>query len=135
MRVSKKPSELKSDRVLALYNPNLDTIMSSDASSYGLGGVLLQKQQSGEWKPVMFASRILTTTDQRYAQIEKEALGVTWACERFRDYLLGKKFHVYTDHKQLVSLLGCKQLDELTVRIQRFRMRLMRYHYTSQAKI
>ena len=77
-----------------------------------------------------YVSRTLTPTKQCYAQIEKEALGVTWACERFRHFLLGKKFHVHTDHKPLVALLSHKQLDELTVRIQRFRMRLMRYHFT-----
>ena len=35
-----------------------------------------------------------------------------------------------TDHKPLVSLLGSKQLDTLPLRIQRFRMRLMRFTYT-----
>ena len=67
--------ELSSHRVLALYHPDRETVVSSDASSYGLGGVLLQKQPGGDWKPVMYASRTLTATEQRYAQIEKEALG------------------------------------------------------------
>ena len=122
--------ELSSNRVLALYHPDRETVVSSDASSYGLGGVLLQKQPGGDWKPVMYASRMLTMTEQRYAQIEKEALGVTWTCERFNDYLLGKKFHIHTDHKPLVPLLGHKHLDELTIRLQHFRMRLMRYQFT-----
>ena len=122
--------ELSSDRVLALYHPDRDTVVSSDASSYGLGGVLLQQQTNGEWRPVMYSSRTLTETEQRYAQIEKEALGVTWACERFKDFLLGKQFHIHTDHKPLVPLLSHKNLDELTVRLQRFRMRLMRYQFT-----
>ena len=39
-------------------------------------------------------------------------------------------FHVETDHKPLVSLLGYKYLDELSARIQRMRMRLMRFSYT-----
>ena len=68
----------------------------------------------------------LTETEQRYAQIvEKEALGMTWACERFQDYLLGMRFHVETDHKLLVPLLSSKHLDELPIRVQRFRLRLM----------
>jgi len=74
---------------------------------------------------VAYASRALTSTEAKYAQIEKESLALTWACECFSDYLIGKLFHMQTDHKPLVSLLGSKQLD--TQRIQRFRMRLVRF--------
>ena len=73
---------------------------------------------------------MLTDTEQRYAQIEKEALAITWACERFSDFLIGIEFHIETDHKHLVPLLGSKNLDELPPRIQRLKMRLMRYIYT-----
>lgn len=56
---------------------------------------------------------------------------MTWACEHFNDYLTGTTFHVQTDHKPLVSLLsGAKSLDALPPRIQRFRMRLMKYTFT-----
>ena len=92
---------LTTSPVLALFDPNLDTVVSADASSYGLGAVLLQKQQSGELKPVAYISRSMTPTEQRYAQIEKEALAFTWACERLSDYLIGMKFHIHTDHKPL----------------------------------
>ena len=57
--------------------------------------------------------------------IEKEALGITWACEKF--FLVGRKFEVETDHKPLIALLGEKDLSQLHVRVQRFKMRLMRY--------
>ena len=77
-----------------------------------------------------YASRALSSTEQRYAQIEKEALASTWACERFAEFLIGKTFHIETDHKPLVPLLGSKSLDELPPRIQRLRMRLMRFSYT-----
>ena len=121
---------LTSAPVLALYNANRETTLSADASSYGLGAVLLQKQPDGELRPVAYASRAMSGVEQRYAQIEKEALATTWACERFSDFLIGKTFHIETDHKPLVSLLGQKTLDELPPRIQRFRMRLMRFRYS-----
>lgn len=72
----------------------------------------------------------MTDTEQRYAQIEKEALAMTWACERFEDYLVGLHFHVETDHKPLVPLFSKKLLDELPLRVQRFRMQLMRFSFT-----
>jgi hypothetical protein len=60
--------------------------------------------------------------------VEKEALGLTWACKRFRDFLIGKQFCMETDHKPLLSLLGAQALDLLPPRIQRFRMRLIHCH-------
>lgn len=123
-------TDLSSAPVLAIYDPNLETCVTADASSYGLGAVLLQKQTGGDWKPVAYISRALTPTEQRYAQIEKEALATTWACERLSDYLLGKTFHVETDHKPLVPLLGSKNLDEMPPRIQRLRLRLLKYQFT-----
>ena len=123
-------TELTTPPGLALYDPNADTLVSADSSSYGMGAALLQRRNETDWKPVAYASRALSNTEQRYAQIEKEALATTWACERFSEFLIGKDFHIETDHKPLVPLLGSKSLDELPPRIQRLRMRLMRFSYT-----
>ena len=116
--------------ILALFDPTRETIVSADASCYGLGAVLLQQQPNGEIKPVSYNSRSLTPTEQRYAQIEKEALALTWACERFSDFLVGLKFTIETDHKPLVPLFSYKNLDELPLRVQRFRMRMMRFLFS-----
>ena len=90
----------------------------------------LQKQPDGELKPISYISRSLTPTELQYAQIEKEALAFTWACERFCDYLVGIPFHINTDHKPLVPLFSSKKLDELPIRVQRFRLRMMRFSFT-----
>ena len=102
--------EISKPTTLALYDPEAPAKISADASSYGLGAVLLQEIDS-QWKPIAYASRSMTDTERRYAQIEKEALASTWACEKFASYVLGKTFAIETDHKPLVPLLGAKHLD------------------------
>ena len=121
--------ELSKSTTLTLYDPQGELKLSADASSYGLGAVLLQKVDS-DWKPVAFASRSMTETERRYAQVEKEALAITWACEKFSMYILGKRFQVETDHKPLVPLLGSKHLDSLPPRVLRFQLRLARFDYS-----
>ena len=123
-------AELTKPTVLALYNPKAATKISADASSHGLGAVLLQLNEY--WQPVAYASRALTDTESRYAQIEKEALAVTWACERFSCYIIGKQIEIETDHKPLVPLLSCKPLEHLPPRVVRFRLRMMRFDYSIQ---
>ena len=121
----------KKPTVLAMYDPAAETKVSADASSFGLGAVMLQKA-GNEWRPVAYASRSMTDTERRYAQIEKEALAVTWACEKFRNYLLGQQFHIESDHKPLIPLLNSKHLDTLPPRVLRFRLRMATFDYTVQ---
>ena len=62
----------------------------------GLGAVLLQ-----EGKPVIYVSGTLTPAEERYANIEKELLGVVFAMERLHNYVFGEPVRVQTDHKPL----------------------------------
>ena len=68
--------------VLRYYDVKLPVTLSVDASKSGLGAVLLQ-----ELKPVAYALRALTETEQRYAQIEKEMLAIVFGAERFHQYI------------------------------------------------
>nr|XP_050038472.1 uncharacterized protein K02A2.6-like [Dermacentor andersoni] len=120
---------LTSDRCMAKYHLSYATTVSADASSFGLGAVLLQTQPSGERRPVAFASRSMTETEQRYSQTEKEALATTWAIQRFDKFVRGIPFDVESDHLPLVSLLGKIELDMLPPRIQRLRLKTMRYQF------
>ena len=88
------------------------------------------EQENKERKPVAYASRSMTSTEQRYAQIKKEAMATARACEKFNDYILGKDILNETDHKPLVPLFGSKNLDELPLRIPRFKIRLMKHSFT-----
>ena len=114
----------------AKYDSAREMVISAGVSSYRLGAVLRQKQSDGNLRPVAYASRSLTTTEQRYAQIEKEALAIVWAWERFQSYVIGLHFNIETDHKPLVPLLSSKNLNEMPIRVQRFRLHLMRFEYS-----
>ncbi len=59
---------------LTYFDPNKPTIISTDASSFGLGAVILQQHKDG-MKPVAFGMRTLTLAEVCYAQIEKGAPG------------------------------------------------------------
>ena len=106
---SKLKQELISPHILTFYDQAADTIVSADASSHGLGAVLLQKVGS-QWHPVAYASRSLTDTEARYAQIEKEALASTWACEKFTPYIQGKLSHLKLIISHLFPYLATKIL-------------------------
>lgn len=122
--------KLTSAPILTLYDTNKDHRIASDSSAYGLGGVLEQLETNDEWKPVAYISRRLAAAESRYAIIEKEATGIEWACRKFEEYVLGKPFQVLTDHKPLVAILGSKRLDEMTPRLQRIKLKLLRYDFT-----
>ena len=104
--------ELVKPTILAMYDPQTKIKVSPDASSFGLVAVLLQSN-GDDWKAVAYASRALSDTERRYAQIEKEALASIWACKKFSNYILGRPFLLESDHKPLISLLNMKHLDDL----------------------
>ncbi|UYV62759.1 K02A2.6-like [Cordylochernes scorpioides] len=119
---------LTSAQGLALYDPSLPITVSADASSFGLGAVIWQTKD-GLRQVIAYASRTLSETEKCYAQIEKEALAITWACEKFKQYIQGLVITLETDHKPLVPIFTSKNIDDLTPRIQRLRLRIMRYSY------
>ena len=78
----------------------------------GLGATLVQ-----DGKPVAFASKALTLTEQRYANIERELLAIVFGVERFHTYIFGRTFTVYTDHKPLEQIQR-KTLADAPVHLQ-----------------
>ena len=72
------------------------------------------------------SSICISDAERRCIQIEK---ALTWACEKFSSYILGKTNDFETDHKPLVLLLSSKDLDAMSLRILHFCLRMMRYSY------
>lgn len=96
---------LTSDLALGHYDPGKTVTIASDASQIGIGAVAYH-EDNGIIKAFHYSSRRLTTTEQRYSQIEKEALGIIFAVTKFRHYILGRKFRLVTDHRPLLTIFG-----------------------------
>jgi Txe/YoeB family toxin of Txe-Axe toxin-antitoxin module len=107
-------------------------VLQCDASSIGVGAVLLQPGHDGSLQPVAFASRTLNQAERNYAQIDCESLAIVFGVTKFRQYLLGRHFKLLTDHKPLITLLGeYKQVPKLaSARIKRWSLLLAAYNYT-----
>ena len=116
---------LISQPILKLPNINGTFIIQSDASEYGLGGVLLQAEDNVKM-PVAFASRKLTQSEKNYAVIEKECLAIVWTIQKFSRYLFGKEFLLETDHKPLVHLNTTKVANS---RLMRWALLLQPYRF------
>ena len=86
------------------------------------GAALLQSGQ-----PLAYASRALTPTETRYAQIEKELFAIVFACDHFEAYVFGREcVNVETDHQPLVSIVT-KPLNKAPSWLQRMLLRLQKY--------
>ena len=78
---------LVSSQVLVHYNSNLPIVLAGDAFGYGVGAVISHITPDGREHPIAFASRTLSSTEQNYPQVEKEALSLIYGVKKFHCYL------------------------------------------------
>lgn len=112
---------ITSQPLLAFFDPKKEVKLEVDASKFGLGAAIFQDD-----KPVAFASKSLTPTEQNYAQIEKELYAILFGCHRFHQYLYGREITVFSDHKPLESITK-KPLAAAPPRLQRMLLQLQNY--------
>ncbi len=106
---------------MAYFDETEPSVIQADASKKGLGAVLLQ-----DGKPVIYASRTLTSAEQNYSNIERELLSVVFALERLHTYIYGYSVKVQTDHQPLVSCWK-KPVANNSPRLQRLLLCLAQY--------
>ena len=107
--------------VLTYFDSEKPVLLTVDSSSTGLGAAVIQNG-----KPVAYGSRALTTTQQKYSQLEKETLAIVYGCQKFHQYVYGRRIQVETDHKPLQSIFR-KPLYEIPARLQKMVLTLQCY--------
>ena len=112
-----------------LHYPNFEKpfYLETDGSQFGLGAVLAQKEESGKFHPIAYASRGLNLHEGNYPITELEALAVVFACQKFHSYIYGQPTFVVTDHSALTFLMKKKNP---TGRLHRWAVQLATYQLT-----
>lgn len=96
--------------VLALYNHGAQTQVHTDASKFGVAGILLQRTGDDPWRPVAYFSRQTTIEEMKLHSFELETLAVVSTLSKFRTYLIGIKFTIVTDCNALRSTFTKRDL-------------------------
>ena len=107
--------------VLAYFYKTKKHMIQCNASKKGLSAVLLQ-----ESKPVMYVSRALTETKQRYFNIQRELLAIVFALKRLNHKTFGRTITVQSDH-QLLQSIWKKSIVSASPRLQRLLLRQAHY--------
>ena len=115
--------------VLGFADYSQPFVVETDASDLGLGAVLSQVQD-GRTRIIAYASRGLSKAEKNqsnYSSKKLELLALKWAvCDKFRDYLLGGQFTLYTDNNPLTYLMKSVKLPAIE---QRWAASLAPFHF------
>jgi transposase InsO family protein len=96
--------------ILAYPNPDDKFILDTDASAYGIGGVLSQEQEGIE-RVIAYGSRVLNKAERNYCVTRRELLAIVYFVREYHHYLVGAEFLLRTDHAALYWLFGMKDLE------------------------
>ena len=76
-----------------------------DASGLAIGAILTQLRDDGMDYPIVYSRRKLNKAKRIYSTTEREPLGMVFALQKYRQYLLANPFIFYTDHQALKYLI------------------------------
>ena len=117
------------DMLMTHFDPDKKTYIRVDDHQSGLSAILMQGEFPEDAKPVACASRATTPVEQRYPQLDLEALAVDYALRRFRYCVGGPSTTIITDHKPLLGVFnstrqGSIRSDRIKLRHQDIRYQL-----------
>ena len=101
-----------------------------DASIDGIGCVLAQRQ-NGLLRPVQFCSKLFSKTERNWHVSEQEIFAVIYALEKWRPYLIARKFTVFTDHRNLQELFN-RSKNFRAGKLYRWAVRLQDYEFDAK---
>ena len=76
------------------YDTQLPVKLACDASAYGVGAVISHVMPDSSEQPIAYGSRTLSTSEQNYSQLEKEALAIIFGIKKFHKFLYGRPFYI-----------------------------------------
>ena len=82
----------------------VDAALGDDQNPGGLGAILTQINEKKEHCVIAYASRKLSAHEKNYTPFLLEMQACVWGIDHFSNYLRGRHFSLYTDHKPLTSL-------------------------------
>lgn len=119
-------SKLTTRPVLALYDPQAELEIHTDASKVGIGAILMQRVNLDKLHPIVYYSRQTSSDESKLHSYELETLAVVCALNRFRVYVLGKTFKVVTDCAAIRSTMIKK---DLIPRVARWYILMQEYDF------
>ena len=86
-----------------------------DANDFAMGAVLGQRKEK-IFRTIYYASRTFNEAQENYSTTEKEMLSIVFACEKFRQYILGSHVIIHTDHAEIKYLMSKKEAKPRLIR-------------------
>lgn len=117
---------LCNEPVLHLFKQGAKLELHTDASKLGFGAILMQQSDDGLFYPIHFMSRKTSVQEEKYCSYELEVLAIIEAMKKFRNYLIGNKFKIYTDCAAFTKTLDKK---DVTPKIARWTLFLQEFEF------
>ncbi|GFV26976.1 retrovirus-related Pol polyprotein from transposon opus [Trichonephila clavipes] len=102
-------------------------LVHCDASDYGVGCCLTQRDTEGIYRPIAFASQKFNATQKNWVSIEKEAWAVLYGLNKFDKWIYGAKVEIISDHNPLKYL---NQTIPTSPKLTRWALALQRWNHS-----